>query len=95
MAFDEREKLTGFLEGLLIGGAIASVFTLLYAPKSGKKFRRDIQRRTSDLGDDVIDKYKDMQKKAENLLSDTEKRIQKIISEGEAVLSDLTKKIKK
>ena len=95
MAFDEREKLTGFLEGLLIGGAIASVFTLLYAPKSGKKLRRDIQKRTNDLSGEVVDKYKDLQKKAENLLSETEKRIQKIISEGESVLSDLTKKVKK
>jgi gas vesicle protein len=94
MAFDEKEKLIGFIEGLLIGGVIASVFTLLYAPKSGKKFRRDIHRKTSDLSDDFVDKLKEMQKKAEILLLDTEKRIQKIISDGESVVSDLTKKIK-
>jgi gas vesicle protein len=94
MAFNEKEKLMGFIEGLLIGGAIASIFTLLYAPKSGKKFRRDIQRKTVDLSDDFVDKLKELQKKTENLLLDTEKRIQKIISDGESVVSDLTKKIK-
>jgi gas vesicle protein len=94
MAFDEKDKLIGFIEGLLIGGTIGSLFTLLYAPKSGKKLRRDIHRRSLDLGDDLVDKLKELNKKSEYLLSDTEKKIQKIISDGETVVSNLTKKIR-
>ncbi|MEX2462490.1 MAG: YtxH domain-containing protein [Paenibacillaceae bacterium] len=35
-------KNSGFWQGILIGGAVATVSTFLYAPKAGKQVRRTI-----------------------------------------------------
>jgi gas vesicle protein len=35
-------KNNGFWQGILIGGAVATVSALLYAPKAGKHFRKKI-----------------------------------------------------
>jgi hypothetical protein len=51
MTFEEKEKLTTFLAGLL------PLFLLCCMPTNQeKKLRCDIQRRTSDLSDDVVNK---------------------------------------
>jgi gas vesicle protein len=37
-----QTKNNGFWQGILIGGAVATVSALLYAPKAGKHFRKKI-----------------------------------------------------
>lgn len=42
-------RIKGFYIGFLFGGAISSVFALLYASKPGKKLRQDIRSKASGL----------------------------------------------
>jgi len=43
------KKSKGLFIGLLVGGAIGGAIALLYAPKSGKRLRNDISRKTNEL----------------------------------------------
>ena len=41
----------GFYKGVLIGGVIGAVVSLLFAPKSGRELRADIGRKSKELYD--------------------------------------------
>jgi len=43
----------GFYKGVLIGGVIGAVVSLLFAPKSGRELRSDIGRKSKELYDDA------------------------------------------
>lgn len=73
----------GFLSGILSGALIG----ILYAPKSGRKLRRDIGRKKDELIDNTeeyIGKAKDKtteiitdgKKKAEQLISDAKRKVE-------------------
>ena len=58
---DKNNGLSGFLaalvflSGLLLGGLIGSVVTLLLAPQSGHKTRRQLRRKGRDLREQATD----------------------------------------
>jgi gas vesicle protein len=83
-----------FVEGLMIGGAVAATVALLYAPKSGKKLRKDIRRKSNELIDDAESRFDDIQEMAENVVDDAEKRIKKIRKNTESAIDDLVKRVK-
>lgn len=43
MLMTSRRKKKAMYKGLMIGGAVGSIFTLLYTPKSGREVRSDIK----------------------------------------------------
>ena len=49
-----NEKFGFFTSGLILGGIIGSVLGILYAPDSGKRTRKKIQRKSDELVDDVV-----------------------------------------
>ena len=52
--FNEKNCARIFLGGLITGGILGGIAGLLFAPKSGKKLRRDISKKT----DEIIDEAK-------------------------------------
>lgn len=75
----------GLLLGVLAGGAVGAVVTLLYAPKSGKDFRADIKQKSKEYLEGS-DKY----------LTNTKMKANKIFNEGrrkyKLLINDLNSK---
>ena len=42
-------QIEGFIKGIIIGGVMGAVVGILYAPKSGRETRDDINRKTEEL----------------------------------------------
>jgi gas vesicle protein len=85
---DDTTKIGG---AILIGGLIGAAIALLYAPKSGRKTRKDIIRAarraknsTADLIEDAIDDVNDF-------INDLKEKASDIAGQG----TDLTDKAKK
>ncbi len=85
---DDTTKIGG---AILIGGLIGAAIALLYAPKSGRKTRKDIIRAarraknsTADLIEDAIDDVNDF-------INDLKEKASDIADQG----TDLTDKAKK
>jgi gas vesicle protein len=43
------DQIEGFVKGIIIGGLIGAAIGILYAPQSGRKTRRDIERNAEEL----------------------------------------------
>lgn len=89
----------GLMVGIFAGAAIGSIITLLFAPKSGKKFRKYIIYKSQNFIDDA-DKYiatakkdasqliKDVKKKSELLVADAEVKLDSLLDESEKILNN-------
>ena len=55
------------IKGFVIGGLIGAALGILYAPKSGKETREDIQRSTEELLEKAKEKYEEASRKIEQL----------------------------
>jgi gas vesicle protein len=73
----------GLLLGVLAGGAVGAIVTLLTAPKSGKEFRSDIKQKSIKYLD-TTDKY----------LTDTKTKANKMFKEGKRKFSLIIKDLK-
>ena len=78
-----------FFKGFLFGGIVGAVFTLLYAPKSGKEVREELRQRSLELRDDAEARLELAQKKAEELLAETRKELEKLRQEATATVGGL------
>ena len=78
----------GLLIGLIAGATIGSVLALLYAPKSGRKLRKDIKIKSQDFIEDT-DKYvSDAKDKASQLIKDTKGKIEDLLDQSGNELYD-------
>lgn len=59
-----------FFKGLVFGALVAGIGALLFAPKSGKELRKDIQDRANTIRDDAEQKIHDLE---DNIAKRTEK----------------------
>ena len=59
-----------FLKGLLIGGTLGAVAGILFAPKSGKELRSDIQKKGNKIIKDGKEIYADASIKAKELFEE-------------------------
>lgn len=50
-----KYRAEGFLLGTVVGGVVAGVAALLFAPKSGEELRKDISDQANDLKDQATD----------------------------------------
>ncbi len=78
----QKKKNGSMVLGVILGSAVASVLTMLFAPKSGKEVRHDISERadnamkmTKETGERILENAKevstDIQNKANQLLNIT------------------------
>jgi gas vesicle protein len=72
----------GFLLGLLAGGAIGSIAALLYAPKSGKEFRKDIGNKSREVVKETGLYVDSAKTRAAEIISEGRKKAESLISEA-------------
>ncbi|HET55879.1 MAG TPA: YtxH domain-containing protein [Ignavibacteria bacterium] len=82
----ENDKFGYFASGILLGAVIGSVVALLFAPDSGKRTRKKIQRKSDELMDDVVDYAKYSRDKAEKIVEEGKKRVEELMDEAKTTL---------
>ena len=101
----EKSSVKGIVIGFLAGGAIGGLTALLYAPKSGREFRRDIKNKSKELvheGEQYIDSAKtkateiisDGRKKDEDLMREAKSKASSILTHGRDYVTDEASRIK-
>lgn len=82
MRRSDKNKLGGFIAGLLIGGIAAGTTAILYTPVSGKKLRKKINRAKEDLVEDMNEYietgkeyFADKRKRAEEMITQAKSRM--------------------
>jgi gas vesicle protein len=86
MENSNNSRIKGFLVGLAAGSAVGSIIALLYAPKSGRELRHDINVKKDQVLHDAGEKltvakqkayglYEDSIHKAGNLVDEAKRRI--------------------
>ena len=91
MSREENNLGKGLLIGFLAGGALGAIFALLYAPKSGKEFRKDIKHKTDEYMDDAEKFIADAKLKAKDVLNEGKKKSEKLVSDAKAKSEELLK----
>lgn len=81
-----NEKFGFFTSGLILGGIVGSVLGILYAPDSGKRTRKKIQRKSDELVDDVVKYAHQSRDRAEEIVEDGRKRVEELMDEAKASL---------
>jgi len=104
MTNEKKGMGKGLIIGIFTGATIGSIIALLYAPKSGKKFRKYIKTKSQDFIEDA-DKYisnaqkdasqliKDVKKKSKLLVADAEEKVDALFDESENILSEAKNKV--
>ncbi|HMQ68794.1 MAG TPA: YtxH domain-containing protein [Ignavibacteria bacterium] len=84
--FDNENSTKIFIGGLITGGVIGGLTALIFAPKSGREFRRDISDKGNELLDDTEMLIEDAKSKASKILKDAKKTAEELIKDaGEKV----------
>ncbi len=74
---------TKFLEGLLLGGVLGFVGGILFAPKSGRELRKDLQDNSDELYKQAGSSISDFKDRGQQAMQDFQ-------SKGDAVLKQAT-----
>jgi gas vesicle protein len=91
----------GLVKGFLIGGTIAGLASLFFAPKSGKELRRDIKEKSNKYLDEteriIVDtkmKAKDLMDSGLKIFSDAKTKTDSMVSDGKEFIDNEKVKIK-
>ncbi len=84
-----KSILIGFLSGAIVGTSAA----LLYAPKSGKKLRRDIKHKAQDLKEDADEFLNDVKGKANVVLNEGINKAEQMISDAKLKAGEILRDI--
>lgn len=89
---DQTSGYVEFLKGLIIGGAVGAVMGILYAPKSGKRTRRDIYHKSLELKNDAESRLLAAQEKTSEILEDVSDKVDSVKRDTESVLTGMKEK---
>jgi gas vesicle protein len=78
----------GYLKGLLFGGAIAAVISMLYAPKTGKEMRKDLRHGSRELYFETDKKVRELRRRAEKMLVEGRMQAQNLRARAQAKLTE-------
>jgi len=81
----------GIFIGFLAGGTIGALVTLLYAPKSGKELRKDINNKTDEYYENTEKFIDDAKVKAKDIINDVKKRSEQLILNAKSKSEELLK----
>ena len=89
---EQRTSSTkGFMLGLLAGGAIGSIAALLFAPKSGREFRKDIGKKSREVVKETGQYVDSAKTRAVEMISDGRKKAESMISDAKKKADSITK----
>lgn len=81
-----------FLAGLLLGGLVGTITTLLLAPQSGKKTRKQIRRKGRDLRIHTIDTLEDgvdqVRAKTQQVTTNVHEQVEELQQRGQDVVDN-------
>lgn len=87
----ERNLSKGLLVGFLAGGVVGAIIALLYAPKSGKEFRKDIKDKANEYAGEAEKYIADAKDKAKELINEGKQKSDKIITEAKVKTDEILK----
>jgi gas vesicle protein len=91
----EHEKSRGYLfTGLLIGSVLGALAGILFAPKSGKELRSDIQEKGSEVFRDGKEIYSDTKKRARKIIKEAKHQAKELKKEADRHVYDARDKVK-
>lgn len=88
----KRNRGLDLFSGMLIGSAVGVALSLLYAPQSGKKIRKDLRKKSDKLRREAESRLSHAQRDVEALLHETKKRSEQLKSNIERTAESLTEK---
>jgi gas vesicle protein len=80
--------------GVVTGGVVGGLIALLYAPKSGKRLRRDIVHKKDEIMDDVEHYLAETKDRATRMITDGRKKAESIIDDAVKKAEEVSKKTK-
>jgi gas vesicle protein len=78
---------------LLLGGAVGAAIALLYAPKSGRKTRKDIAKAANRARDSVVDLADETARRVNDFVGEVRDRAEGIIDLGSSVSENARKEV--
>jgi gas vesicle protein len=78
----------GNLKGFFLGGAIATIVSMLFAPKAGKEVREDIRHGSRELYFEADKKVRDLRRRAEKMLTNGRKQAKNLRARTQEKLAD-------
>ncbi len=99
MAQDNDGMAKGLIVGFLAGTIVGAVLALLYAPKSGREFRRDIKEKSAELigsaeeylaraRSKAVDIVNEGKRRSESVINDARKQAESLMSDAERIIAD-------
>jgi gas vesicle protein len=89
---EERSSAKSFMLGVVTGGVVGGLIALLYAPKSGKRLRRDIVHKKDELMEDVEHYLESAKDTATRLISNGRKSAESLIHDAVKKADQISKK---
>lgn len=89
---EQTNGIVEFTKGILIGGIIGTVIGILYAPKSGKRTRKEIYNKSVHLRNDAEAKLLEAQERTAEVLEDAVSKFEAAKHDAENALQNVKAK---
>lgn len=89
--YDREGNKSSFIAGLVTGGVIGGLAALMFAPKSGKDFRKDISDKKDEILDDTNYLIENAMEKSSAIIFDAKKKAERLVEEGKKKVECMTK----
>ena len=86
-------QVEGFIKGILLGGVIGAAIGILYAPKSGRETREDINRKTEELLKKAKEEYEVTLKKSSKAYEAAVKQLRHLESSTKEKVGEMEEKV--
>ena len=86
-------QIEGFIKGVILGGAVGAVIGILYAPQSGRKTRKDINRNVEDLFTKAKEEYEAMMEKSSKAYESAVKQLKHLESSAKERVGEMEEKV--
>ncbi len=86
-------QIEGFIKGIFLGGLIGAVIGILYAPKSGRETREEINRKADELISKVKKEYEATLKKSGNAYEAAAKQLKSLESSSKEKAGEMEIKV--
>ncbi len=80
--FDEERNTKSFIGGLITGGVLGGLAGILFAPKSGKELRKDINNKKDEILDESDMMLENAKERAWDIISEAKKKATNLIDDA-------------